>query len=216
MSRASSTDDAAAEVAAVVEGGGEDRHAREALGLQLGPDDLGVGVGGGGVADDQLDGDVPRGDRGEELSVQPEHRVRVGLVAHPAQSFPFEHRHRFVVAGDGGVEDGLGQPGLAGERLVDGLHGDAGRCSHGGHGGGSEAVGEEQVVGGVDDGAPGAAGLFLARRRAVGPAGLDFATHSVDAPLSDRGNAIRTATEERSCRTHWSSRCLATTRSTGG
>ena len=135
-----------------MEGGGEDGHPGKAFVLELGPHGAGLGVGAGGVADDELDGDVAGGDGGEELAVEAEHGVRVGLAAHLGQGLAFEHRHRIVVAGDRDVEDGLGEAGFVGERLVDGLHSDAGGGGDGGHGGGGKAVGEEQVVGGVDDG----------------------------------------------------------------
>ena len=128
-----------------MEGGGEDGHPGEAFGLQLGPDSAGVGIGGCGVADDQLHRDVAGSDGGQELAVATEHRVRVRFVANPGQRLAFEHRHRVVVAGDGGVEDCFGESGLVGERLVDGLHGDARGGGDGGHGRGGEAVAEEQA-----------------------------------------------------------------------
>src|SRR5205085_7631209 len=123
------------EVAVVAECAGEHRHALESFGLEFVPHHSGVGIGSGRVSYDELDGHMTGCDLGEELAVEAELGVGVGLVSDSAQRGPLEHRYVFDVTSDREVEDGFREAGFVVERLVDGLYGHTGGegdCRHGG------------------------------------------------------------------------------------
>ena len=98
--------DAGAEVALLVQGAGEDRHAGQPFGLQLLPDAGGLGVGGRGARASSWMG-TWRGDTSATKSPYRASLRRGSGSADPSQGGPLQHRHRLVVAGDGHVEDGL-------------------------------------------------------------------------------------------------------------
>lgn len=68
----------------------------------------------------------------------------------PHERRTFQHRHGFLVPGDRHVEDGLGQPDLVPEDLVDGLDGHAGLRGDSRQRRADEAAAEEQSMGGLD------------------------------------------------------------------
>ena len=112
-----------------------------------------------------------RGDTGDDVG----HGVGgLGALAGPSVPQLFGGRER-VVTENGAVVDGLDEVVFGVEREVEGLHGDAGACSDGFHGGGSEAELAEQLVGGVEHLSASAGGLVPTR----GWLGLDI-LHSCD------------------------------------
>ena len=114
-----------------------------------------IGIGAGGAHEDPVDRRGPGvdGDADRRQSGQPVRRFR--RAEQRLDVGPLGDRHRLVVAGDRRVEQVLQDPQLRGEQPVERGLGHIGRVADGLDGGGAVAAFEEQVPGGVEDGAPG-------------------------------------------------------------